>query len=197
MSLQIILCDINIRIVEAWQARFRGVPEVTAVHGNIFDVKADALVSPANSFGFMDGGLDAAISQFFKGTIQVKVQRLIREKHFGGLPVGQAEVVPTGFERFPYLICAPTMRTPQNVSHTLNAYLAFRAALLAVLEYRRAYPDSICSLACPGLGTSVGGMAADICALQMRAAWDNILGGKIYRYSHLTEAMRDEGRMLP
>ena len=32
----------------------------SVVHrGSIFDVACDAVVSPANSFGFMDGGIDA------------------------------------------------------------------------------------------------------------------------------------------
>lgn len=197
MSFDMVLCDINARIAEAWESRFQSVGEVKVVHGSIFEVQADALVSPANSFGFMNGGLDGAISRFFRGTIQVKVQRAIREKHYGELPIGQAEIVPTDFEHFPYLICAPTMRIPQDVSKTLNAYLAFRAVLMAALAFNRSQPGNIRSIACPGLGTAVGNMAPDICAIQMRAAWENIIRGNIYRYTDLAQALQDEVKLMP
>jgi hypothetical protein len=47
-------------------------------------------------------------------------------------------VVPTGHETVPYLVAAPTMRIPDRVDDTVNAYLAFRAALLAVLAHNDA-----------------------------------------------------------
>lgn len=63
------------------------------------------------------------------------------------------------------------MRVPENVAHTVNAYLAFRAVLRAVDAHNRTHPRPIRSILCPGLGTGVGRMPADRCALQMHAAW--------------------------
>ena len=56
------LIDTNSEIIDAWQKVFADVPQITVRHGSIFDHPADALVSPANSFGYMNGGLDFAIS---------------------------------------------------------------------------------------------------------------------------------------
>ena len=51
------LRDINAGIVKAWAEAFADVPEVHASRGDIFALEADAIVSPANSFGFMAGSI--------------------------------------------------------------------------------------------------------------------------------------------
>ncbi len=56
--MNIILTSVDAGLAEAW-ARFCGDLEFVTVHrGSIFDIACDAVVSPANSFGFMDGGID-------------------------------------------------------------------------------------------------------------------------------------------
>ena len=196
VPLKIILCDINRRITQAWERWFEGLENVEVQRGNIFEIDADALVSPANSFGFMDGGLDFAISEFFEWKIQPRVQAVLRERYLGELPVGAAVVVETGDSRFPYLVSAPTMRTPTDVSTTLNAYLAMRAVLVAVLSFNRKQPDAIESVVIPGLGTSVGRMPADRCARQMRAAYDNIFRRPMREFNSLREARSAEFKLL-
>jgi O-acetyl-ADP-ribose deacetylase (regulator of RNase III) len=100
------------------------------------------------------------------------VQELIRERHHGELPVGAAEVVETGHTGWPFLVVAPTMRVPESVAQTLNPYLAFRAALLAVQRFNaQAREPRIRSLLCPGLGTGIGHVEPDRCAGQMRMAF--------------------------
>jgi O-acetyl-ADP-ribose deacetylase (regulator of RNase III) len=72
------------------------LPNVIEVaHRSIVDRPADAVVSPANSFGFMDGGVDWAYLQFFGEELQTRVQMVIRLQKFQELPVGGAVVVPT------------------------------------------------------------------------------------------------------
>lgn len=192
MSLQIILGDKNPELIEAWEMEFSGLNDVTVRGGNILLVKADALVSPANSFGFMDGGIDWSISQMFEWKIQAIVQHVIRAKHAGELLVGAAEVVATGFDHFPYLVCAPTMRVPQPVPDSVNAFLAMRATLLAVNEFNRQNTSPIDSIAIPGLCTGTGRMPYDKCARQMRAAYDLVMGKSSNRYRSLAEAIADE-----
>ena len=41
-------------------------------------------------------------------------------KSFGELLVGQADIVETDHETFPWLISAPTMRHPMTILHTPN-----------------------------------------------------------------------------
>ena len=67
---------------------FRGYPEVTVERGDFFERHADAMVSPGNSFGVMDGGLDAAIRDVLGRSIEVAVRKRLVERHHGELHVG-------------------------------------------------------------------------------------------------------------
>lgn len=177
-ALRVSLYDRSEGMADAWLRAFGDVGAVEIVRDDVFKLRCDALVSPANSFGDMDGGLDKAIDDFFRGGAQPRVKRAIAEHFYGELPVGAALVVVTEDRRFPFLVVAPTMRVPSLVPNTPNAYLAMRAALAAVLRYSEAHPGRIRSLAVPGLCTGVGGMAHALAAEQMRAAYDNVIGGK-------------------
>lgn len=176
-ELRLILCDNALPVVEAWRAYFDGLPNIEIVCDDFANQEADALVAPTNSFGRMDGGLDAEIVGLLGEDVEADAQRAIRERHDGELLVGQAEIVITNHPQFPILICAPTMRVPQNVSKTANAYLAFRAALRAVLNFNADHGDVIETLLVPGLGTANGFMPPLRAARQMRAAYENVLRG--------------------
>ena len=102
---------------------------------------------------------------------------MILERHHGELPVGQAEVIVTGHDDWPHLVVAPTMRVPESVARTTNAYLTFRALLLAVRRFNeRETGKPIDSIVCPGLGTGIGGMDYHLCAVQMRMAYRHVTG---------------------
>ncbi|MEN0066929.1 MAG: macro domain-containing protein [Myxococcota bacterium] len=165
--------------VAAWRAHFEDRSEVDVSEGPIFHRTADALVSPANSFGYMDGGIDLVYVEHFGWDLEDRVRQAIAEDWGGELPVGCALIVPTGRPEgdIRWLICAPTMRVPMNVARTPNAYLAFRAALRAVQAHNEGPLRSIASVMSPGLGTGVGRMPAELCARQMRAAWDEVVHG--------------------
>ena len=130
--------------MHAWVETFGEVDGVEVHESDFFAHDAHAMVSPANSFGIMDGGLDAAIRSELGGTLQTDVQKMIVDNHHGEMPVGTAEVVPTTHKRWPFLVVAPTMRVPESVANTLNAYLAFRAALLAVNRHNASSNDVVC-----------------------------------------------------
>ncbi len=162
--MKILLVDRTPALVRAWTAAFGDRDDVEVIEGDYFTREAGAMVSPANSFGIMDGGLDAAIRDTLGFAIEKRVQRAIIDKHHGELPVGSAELVETGDPRWPLLVVAPTMRVPESVASTLNAYLAFRAAMLAATR------AGVTSLVCCGLGTGIGAMEPQRCAVQMRMA---------------------------
>ena len=171
------LIDWDKALVDAWREAFAGIERVEPIQGDFFDVSADAMVSPANSFGIMDGGLDLAIRDTLGLDIEARVQARILNEYHGELPVGNALIVETRNERWPYLVSAPTMRVPQDVSNTLNAYLAFRAILLALKRFNESQGEAaIRSIVCPGLGTGVGNLAPKKCAAQMRVAYDDMVG---------------------
>lgn len=174
-SLTLHLRDINPAVVAAWQSAFADAHDVNVSCGGIFDLQADAIVSPANSFGYMDGGIDLVYSHFFGWDLESALKTLIREQHFGELPVGQAIILPTGHKAIPWLVSAPTMRVPSGIGRTLNVYLAFRAALIAVVHHNANGATPIQSLLVPGMGTGVGDVLPERAARQMRLAYDNIV----------------------
>lgn len=176
------LVAIESALADAWELVFQDVNNITVSRGSIFDFPADAMVSPANSFGYMNGGIDFAISKNLGWHIEKRVQQRIRNEFFGELLIGQALVVETDHEDFPYLISAPTMRTPMTILRSPNVYLATKAILTLVLhgelENKQAVSDKIKSVAIPGLGTGVGQVPPMVCARQMRLAWEDVMGKK-------------------
>ena len=50
--MKLILRDRSVDLVKEWQSRFKNCPNVEIGCGDIFDIPADAIVSPANSFFF-------------------------------------------------------------------------------------------------------------------------------------------------
>jgi O-acetyl-ADP-ribose deacetylase (regulator of RNase III) len=174
---QLILVDHSGPLVRAWGAAFEDQENVKCVQGDFFAHAAGAMVSPANSFGIMDGGLDLAIRNELGHKVQDLVQARILEDHHGELTVGAAVVVETGNAKWPLLIAAPTMRVPESVAQTVNAYTAFRAVLLAVRRYNAEHAERpIRTVLCPGLGTGIGGLDPTRCATQMRMALLQISG---------------------
>jgi O-acetyl-ADP-ribose deacetylase (regulator of RNase III) len=176
------LVDTNEEVIAAWHQVFADVPQVTVHHGSIFDYPADALVSPANSFGYMNGGLDFAISKHLGWHLEKDLQQIIRDKYYGELLIGQAEILPTGHAQFPYLIAAPTMRTPMTITRGPNVYQAMKA-ILVLLRYAKMPDDKLVSnkvqtISIPGLGTGIGQVRPLVCARQMRLAWEDVMHEK-------------------
>lgn len=193
------LRDFNPKMVHAWESVFSvhcgedGGVEVSV--GDIFKgaPAADALVSPANSFGFMDGGIDMVYTRHFGWQMQHRLQDVIRKEHDGELIVGNATIIPAYGESaeiekkdemfnegqpIKYLVSSPTMRVPMEVNNTPNAYLAFRAVILAVQKHnRKEGVEPIRSVLCPGLGTAVGQMPFIRCAQQMLIAYETYVLG--------------------
>ena len=163
----------------AWMDAFSEYGPWNVGSGNILRSKGDAIVSPANSYGYMDGRIDLAYRNHFGLGIQTLLQHLIEQNWNGMLPVGEAVIVPTKNEAIPHLIAAPTMERPKDVSTTENAYVAMVAALRVVKRYN-AWAQSneqgeIHRILVPGLCTGIGGMKVDTAARQMRRAVDEAL----------------------
>jgi O-acetyl-ADP-ribose deacetylase (regulator of RNase III) len=181
--MKLILSAVDEALATAWH-RFCGDLEFVQVHrGSILELTCDAVVSPANSFGFMDGGVDAIYRNHFGHAIQERVQRLIAERHHGEMLVGAADLVETGNPQIPYMIVAPTMRVPMVLNDSVNPYLAARAALSLVSRHNfhsgeyagQPVSEKIQSVAFPGLGTGIGKIGPNTCAMQLRAAIEDVL----------------------
>lgn len=184
--MNVILAAVEAELASAWERCCAGLTGVSIHHGSILDLACDAVVSPANSFGFMDGGIDYLYSKFFGWHVQERLQELIRVRHHGELVVGAAEIVPTDHPQIPYVIAAPTMRVPMILRETVNPYLACRATLLLIKHgifssgphAGQPIHTAVQTIAIPGLGTGVGRVSFDTCAYQVRSALGEVLFGR-------------------
>lgn len=164
------------RLGEAWRHAFEGLDEVRIMEGDICQLACDAVVSPANFFGFMDGGLDWALSERFGWDLEKRVKAAIQSRPMRELLVGEAMIVPTEDAQVPWLICAPTMRVPMRIKTSVNAYLAMKAILIAAKSHSGDTP--ITHVAVPGLGTGVGHLAPEVAAGQMAKAYREVMLGE-------------------
>lgn len=74
-----LLCDINPAMREAWEKELERRPRLAAlcsvVAGGITDLRVDAVVSPANSFGFMRGGVDGVYTRVFGEGVESRLRQ--------------------------------------------------------------------------------------------------------------------------
>ncbi|MDQ3786255.1 MAG: macro domain-containing protein, partial [Actinomycetota bacterium] len=175
--LRLVLCAVEDALAEAWEAAADGRREVYTYRGSTLDVPADAVVSPANSYGWMRGGIDSVYAHAFPA-IEQHVRSAVLAYHGGELPVGQAVIVPTDVAAPAWLISAPTMREPGErlPQDTVHPYLAARAVFRMWRDGRlddgRPVRSVVSTIAMPGLGTGIGGVPPEVCARQVMAAWD-------------------------
>jgi O-acetyl-ADP-ribose deacetylase (regulator of RNase III) len=115
------------------------IQNYTPIRKNVF------YVSPANSLGFMDSGIDFALSrivmpgieQVLKKEIQKYGKKTLLNRDY--LPIGSSIVVEhkvknmTNSDTHYYCVSAPTMWMPQNISNTQNCYHATRSSLYNIL----------------------------------------------------------------
>lgn len=165
---------------DAWTKYLSDLDFVSIHQGDILKEPTDCVVSPANSFGYMDGGLDRLYTNYFGKVVQDSLQYQIQSYYNGELLVGNAVLVPTNNYKIPYLISAPTMRLPTRLDEkTDNPYLAMRAIILLIKQGTFRFPiDVVKTISIPGLGTGVGGVSAEKCAAQVRRAIDDHWLGK-------------------
>ena len=54
------LIDTNPALVQSWKEEFSDFPDIDTARADILSLAHNCLVSPGNSYGFMDGGIDLA-----------------------------------------------------------------------------------------------------------------------------------------
>jgi O-acetyl-ADP-ribose deacetylase (regulator of RNase III) len=190
--MKIFLRDLSHELTDAWDNE--NIPDVTISCSDIFIRPSESIVSPANSFGFMDGGIDGIYTRRFGQDVVDRLQGTIRSMQFQELLVGQATAVRTDDSDFPYLISAPTMRVPMQISDPIDIYLATRVAL------RLAMNCGFNEVLFPGMGTGVGGVAPTVAAKMMGNAIKDIINPPTFpkslseasgrHYSSLTHKIR-------
>ncbi|MGQ0810754.1 MAG: macro domain-containing protein [Nitrospiraceae bacterium] len=120
--------------------------QITVIQGSILDVEAAVIVNAANSHGLMGGGVAGVI----KRAAGIEVEEGARSQ--APIPVGTAVLTSGGKTRFRGIIHAPTMPEPAMRIPAQNVALATKAALALA-------DKGFASIAIPGMGTGVGGVA--------------------------------------
>ena len=169
--MKIFFFDTDRLVVDAYKAHLSDFPNVEFHYGDFKELPGlfDGIVSPANSFGYMDGGIDQAYTDYFGKGVQEKLQLHIDNLPRREMLVGEGVAVVTDHPKFRTVISAPTMRTPEIIRETANVFLAMRAVLRVSLL------NAMQTIAVPGLGTGIGKMPPTRCAQQVRTAmlWED------------------------
>lgn len=195
-QIKLILVDPNPALFTAWHKHFEMLPDVKIVNGYFENLSEfDCMVSAANSFGLMDGGVDLAIVRFFGKTLEARVQKHILERYLGEQPIGTSFIIETEHDRHPFIAHTPTMRVPMTIALTDNVYTAMWAMLLAVYEHNMIHDKKIKTIACPGLGTATGQVPHDEAARQMAIAYKHFLNRPSFiSWHHADERQKAVGR---
>ena len=129
----------------------RSNPSFDIELGN-FSFDIDAVVSPANTKGIMNGGYDAVLRSYFGLTIEIRVRQYIEKFP---ISVGEAISVMTGHDKVKFLIVTPTVSVSgEGLSgHKSVSYSCAYASVIA------AHKRNVSYLGMTGLGTGVGGLS--------------------------------------
>ncbi len=129
--------------------------EVEVKKGSLLEVDAEVIVNPANSQGYMGGGVAGVIKRF--GGEEIEREALSKAP----IPVGEAVLTTAGKLKFKGVIHAPTMEEPAMRTTEEKVRRAVRAALKLA--------DELCfrSIAFPGMGTGVGRVPKEVAAKAM------------------------------
>ena len=146
--MNVIIADHNKYVIQALKDY---KPTFEWHEGNPLAFDIDAVVSPANTAGIMNGGFDAALRRHFGNTLEYRVRMSLKEKP---IPVGEARAIQTADPKVKWLIVAPTVNiTADGLSgHETVSYAAAYKSVLA------AHAAGAASLGMTGLGTGAGGL---------------------------------------
>lgn len=169
--MKIVLLDINNEMTEEWKRVFKGFKDVEIVcdyfHNYLNNHDVECIVSPANSYGLMDGGYDLAITRYFGKELAKTVQNKIIKEHFGEQVVGTSLIVDIpGTNK--KLIHTPSMRVPSFIKDPMIVYYCMRSTLMCAIK------NNVKSIIIPAFGGATGDLSPDVIAIMMSEAYKQI-----------------------
>jgi len=120
---------------------------ITVTHGSILEADTQVIVNAANSLGLMGGGVAGVIKRAAGAEVE---REAVKD---APIRVGNAVLTSGGKTKFQGIIHAPTMPEPGMRIQAENVAFATAAALALADE------KGFESIAIPGMGTGVGGVA--------------------------------------
>lgn len=170
--MQIYLLDIDNRMTALWKIYFDAVENVHVVcddFKHFMDTySVDCVVSPANSYGIMDGGYDLAITEYFGKQLMERVQKYIIENCYGEQPVGTSISLDTRIDNIK-LIHTPSMRVPSNIKDPMVVYFCMRTCLMEALK------QGVKSIVIPAFGGGCGRVPGQVIAKLMYEAYMQVM----------------------
>lgn len=196
----------KVALCQMWTRTISTLPPELQTHFTVLEgtlsslptdqLQCDCVVSPANSFGIMDGGYDLALSLAFQGadgmkTLTRQVQRALHVHSRGYLPPGSCLVTSlpedvVGDKGNKYgassIAIVPTMRYPVDVRWHQDLVYNAMWSLLAEVTRWNSEPGvdhgagnttarkKIERILMTGLATGYGKVSAERCAKQMMLA---------------------------
>jgi O-acetyl-ADP-ribose deacetylase (regulator of RNase III) len=174
--MRLVFIDLGSEFIEEVRKLFGDEADYAQCDVTTVQQQGTAFVSPSNGLLFFDGGIDMAYSRMFPSLQEIAqtMLRTVGRRTFLGrryLPVGCSMNVRVAEKT--WVITAPTMFLPQDVSTTRNAYHAFMAALCGARKLDAA------RLVCPPLCCGYGKMLPAESAQQVRSAWEAFQSGNV------------------
>lgn len=194
--LKITLLDNNSDMCACWNSVLKEYnyaeenyfPNVEVVNQDIVEYLREnnnhliGIVSPANSFGLMDGGYDGAIRRYFEEDYNIDiipyVQEHIKEKFWGEQPVGTSTLVKLPVVGS-YVLHTPTMIRPSIITDPRVVYHCARSCILEALRTECTH------IVIPAFGGCCGKVDKKVVAEYMLAAIET------FRYRPSVKTWRD------
>ena len=149
--MKVLIADRNKSV---FQAIKRYDPTFEYEIGNPLAFDIDAVVSPANTAGIMNGGFDATLRNYFGTSLEYRVRMRIKENP---ISVGEAFSIQTVHEKVKWLIVTPTVSISAD-GLSGHSSVAYSCAYNAVVCASNAGAKS---LGMTGLGTGAGGLEVE------------------------------------
>lgn len=189
--MKIYLVDLDSRMTNCWERDFEEVTDVEVVNGDMQEFldnhkDVDTIVSAANSFGLMDGGLDAVYVRYFGERLQTAVLERIREEHLGEQPVGSSMILEIPGTEGKQLIHTPSMRTPQPIIDPRVVYTCTRSALVIAMKNKAK------AIVLPAFGHLTGRVKAELVSNLMYRAYEDVCRRSGEHFVNSWEEVKEE-----
>lgn len=166
--MKIYLLDIDKSMTDEWEKEFGNDYGIEIVNDNFkhfMDTHEDidGIVSPANSFGIMDGGYDKAIINYLGENAQTNVYTILDLLFDGYQPIGTS--CPISFYKYT-ILHTPTMRYPEEI---IDKRVIFDCMYNCLVCAKKA---NLKSIVIPAFGACTGKVPRSTVAKLMHLAYD-------------------------
>lgn len=180
LNFNIILCSKFYDCKKEYDKHLSKYSNIRYYHGDFINLKNEfnCIVSPANSYCIMDGGLDGVITRYInKDNFNNYVQNKLIEKTGGYNQEGGCVLIPLHNQKCQYLACCTTMHIPKAITDLKIIYNCYWNLIAKIYSFNNKNVNrmKIYNVVCCPLGTGVGNVSHDISLELFDLAINNFL----------------------